>query len=89
MDKVFPEFKYPELWLPKYEKWLKAKSCLMSCYELKSRSEEEHDEQLELTIEKLIAEMANNSPPERWLWKDGFPVLDKWAVMAEQKQKEE
>ena len=84
---IFPDLN-PRECLRTYQRWQRLQGEFVRLQEaLEGVTDEGTIEQITAQLALLRAKMAELSPPSRWLWHDAKPVVDRFAIMAELKQR--
>jgi len=83
---VFPDLDLNDTWRANYAKWRELKDSALMLEQIKPYVDAEFSAELEEELIEMRLEMAELSPPERFLWLEGRPILDRWMVAGELEQ---
>lgn len=82
MSSIFPELEGTD-WRQKHEQWRRIRGEVIGLELTKQHATGEDLEAIESLLTLRHMELAALSPPERFMWYESVPFMDKWAVAAE------
>ncbi len=82
---IFPDLSRDPSWKLKLKRWCRAQQEFTALQrKLQDVISDDSREQTEQKLALLRVRMCELSPPDRFLWLEGKPILDRWSVAADE-----